>query len=109
MKQETIRLIKKDIAEFLKVWAVLCKQYNPLDKNGFNSTYPYMTFISVLLGNARAISGSAEEQSEEFFKVVNILKVMNKYHRECYITHYAYTEIDMIVQGHYMSEDYNIE
>jgi hypothetical protein len=99
-----LKELKQDIRRVSDVYDVIKEEWNKGSVNGRNTTYPIMVVVSVLLHNMAFDSSYAkdynhEDELEDFFSKLNVLKEVNEYNNKCYITHFAYSEVAMLVQA----------
>lgn len=113
MKPETLLAIKQQVSKFSKLYDILIEMWNGKLEHGNRATYPETIQIGVILGNIafNPINCHGYSHKEEVKKVRNLVSVLesiNRYHNECYMTHYAYNEVKCIYDGETMSEDYDM-
>ncbi len=99
MTPQQLKSLKQDVKKLYKVYDNLAKYFDN----------PITTTISVLLQNL-AFDGSdcqTYSHEKEVEKVNNILSLLRelKDYNSFYLTEFAYTEVDMIFTGIFMSEN----
>ena len=111
MKPETLREFKKRVNEFRKVYDKLVNLWNGNLPNGDNAIFPVTVIVSVMLHNMAhdAIDCEGYDHLKEVNKMVyhlEVLNALNNYEGGCYMTNYAYTELNNLWIGLDMAEDY---
>lgn len=103
MKPQTLKAIKAEIRKFLNIYEILSKYWN-----GEFHTYPHTTVICVLLQNMGFDGENTHdydhyEAERKLYELRELLRQINIYH-ECYMTDYPFKQVDMIIEGHRLSE-----
>lgn len=101
---EALKKLKKGIRKVSNVYDAIAKEYNKGSVNGCNDIYPIMTIVGVLLHNMAFDSTDYKDYNhdselQDFFSLLNLLEKVNEYNDKGYITHFAYSEVDMLVQA----------
>jgi len=112
MKPSTLRTIKQQIRKVSNLYEILTDTWNGKLEHGNKATYPIMIWVKVILSNL-AFDGSNchgydhDKAVKEMEMYIKTLKALDEYESECYITHFPYTQVNMIYEGEIMSEDYS--
>jgi len=109
MEFKTLQHIKKELSRLSSIYGVLVDQWNGKLVHGNDATYPQTVIIQVILGNMASDTSDCAnynhtEEVEKLYKSLDTLKSLDQYSNKCYMTHFPYTEADMIILGNVMSE-----
>lgn len=101
MKTETLSYIKAEIRRLHNVVDALADYWKD---------FPQYTMISVLLQNAGHDGSSRygynhDSEVKRMYSILELLKKLSDYHNS-YFEKYVYKEIDCIISGNVMSEDF---
>lgn len=111
MNPQTLSLIKKDIRKFHKLYEILIEMWNGQLAHSNNATHPETVQVGVILQNM-GFNGvgthdySHEAKVEKLHNLHKVLTALNEYHNKNYMIHQAWMEVDCIISGHDMSEEF---
>ncbi len=102
MSPKMLKSIKDGIRKFYILYEVLVERWNDNAPHGNGATYPEVVIVSVILQNMQFDGTNCHGYShEEAVKGIEDglkhLEAINEYHNKCYMTHYAFNEVDTII------------
>lgn len=112
MHPKTLLAIKTEIGKFHKLYEKLVDLWNGEAPYDNGATYPVTVLVNVIVHNMAFISTNChgynhKKDVEELRKNLEMLRLINEYENKCYMTHYAYNEVNNIYEGNLHMEDEN--